>query len=329
MIYFETKSKSPYYNLAFEEYVLKNKSEGDILILWQNDNTIVVGSNQNTAEEINAEYVAKHGINVARRTTGGGAVYQDLGNLNYSFITTVVDRSKLSMEQFTTPVVEALSSLGVKAYAAGRNDILIDEKKISGTAQRLHGSRVLHHGTLLFNSRLETVANALNVDPTKFQSKSTKSVRSRVGNIIDFLPKKMALNEFWDYLKVAFAKDGFVEGELTEQDFAEIDKLAERNASFEWNYGKSPKCDMHRKERFAGGGIELRLSISDGNIKEIAFFGDFLALRPITDIMSALINSPYNYDEVDKVLDGLPLSEYFGTITKKEVLSLFFSTIEN
>ena len=158
--YLETRSTDPYYNLAFEEYVLTHRTEGDYLLLWQNDNTVVVGRNQNTAEEINADFVEAHHIRVVRRGTGGGAVYHDLGNLNYSFITDAGEKEKLSFARFTEPVVKALCELGLSASASGRNDILVDGCKVSGTAQRLSGDRVLHHGTLLFDSDPSLVGGA-------------------------------------------------------------------------------------------------------------------------------------------------------------------------
>ena len=152
VFYLETDSQNPYYNLAFEEYVLTHRLEGEYLLLWQNDNTIVVGQNQNTEAEINRPFVEEHHINVVRRSTGGGAVYHDLGNLNYSFITDAGELQELAMQRFTAPVVEALKGLGLNAEASGRNDILVEGRKVSGTAQRVSHGRILHHGTLLFDS---------------------------------------------------------------------------------------------------------------------------------------------------------------------------------
>ena len=163
--YLETGSLDPHYNLAFEEYVLCNRREGEYLLLWQNDNTIVIGQNQNAEAEINRAFVEEHHINVVRRTTGGGAVYHDLGNLNYSFITDAGDSDQLAMERFTRPVVEALKALGLQAEASGRNDILVEGRKVSGTAQRIVKGRILHHGTLLFDANPSMVAGALRVDP--------------------------------------------------------------------------------------------------------------------------------------------------------------------
>ena len=174
--YLETGSTDPAYNLAFEEYILTHRMDGDYLILWQNDNTVVVGQNQNTAAEINRAFVEAHGVHVVRRTTGGGAVYHDLGNLNYSFITDE-EAGSLRLERFTAPVVDALASLGLQAEASGRNDILVEGRKVSGTAQRVYKTRILHHGTLLFDSDPDMVAGALNVDPEQLTAEELAQVQ--------------------------------------------------------------------------------------------------------------------------------------------------------
>ena len=223
--YLETGSLDPHYNLAFEEYVLCNRREGEYLLLWQNDNTIVIGQNQNAEAEINRAFGEEHHINVVRRTTGGGAVYHDLGNLNYSFITDAGDSDQLAMERFTRPVVEALKALGLQAEASGRNDILVEGRKVSGTAQRIVKGRILHHGTLLFDANPSMVAGALRVDPEKFRSKSTKSVRSRIGNIRDFLQQDMNLPAFWTFLKEQLAGSGMVTGALMPQELEAVEAL--------------------------------------------------------------------------------------------------------
>ena len=323
--YLETGSTNPYYNLAFEEYVLANRKDGDYLLLWQNDNTIVVGQNQNTEAEINRSFVEEHNIRVVRRGTGGGAVYHDLGNLNYSFISDANGIGTSGMTRFTEPIVAALQGLGMHAEASGRNDILAEGRKVSGTAQRLSGNRILYHGTLLFDSNPDMVAGALQVDPTKFQSKSTKSVRSRIGNIRSFLKEDMDLPAFWAYLKKVLAADGIVQGALSSEELAAVDALKENKYdTWEWNFGRSPNYTLRSRKRFAGGGVEVLLSVEQGHIQDAAFYGDFLSLRSLTPLIAALRGCPFRESEVAAVLRRFPISEYFGTITVEELLEVIF-----
>lgn len=322
--YLETHSQNPYYNLAFEEYVLCHRTQGDYLLLWQNDNTIVVGQNQNTEAEINRAFVEQHHINVVRRSTGGGAVYHDLGNLNYSFITDVGDDG-ISIRRFTEPVVAALRSLGLNAEASGRNDILVEGRKVSGTAQRRHGGRILHHGTLLFDANPGMVAGALNVDPEKFRSKSTKSVRSRIGNIRDFLPNDMELPAFWAYLKDALSGGGLTPGALSAVELAEVDRLKrEKYDTWEWNYGRSPKFDVRCKRYWDGGCLEANVSIANGVITDVRFFGDFLSVCGLEELVERLKGVTFRPEDVRAVLNDSPVGELFGGITVDEVTATIF-----
>ena len=323
--YLETGSQDPFYNLAFEETVLRHRTAGEYLLLWQNDNTIVIGQNQNAEGDINRAFVEAHNIRVVRRTTGGGAVYHDLGNLNYSFITDAGDAERLTMERFTRPVVEALRGLGLQAEASGRNDILVEGQKVSGTAQRLLGGRILHHGTLLFDSNPGMVAGALNVDPTKFESKSAKSVRSRIGNIRAFLKEDMDLPTFWAYLKKALAGSGLVEDHLTPEELAAVEALKQtKYDTWEWNFGRSPKNDLRNKRRWEGGILEPCVEVEQGMIRQIVFYGDFLAVRPLDAVTEALEGCPFRREDVGAVLDRVPLREYFGAITRDEILDTLF-----
>ncbi len=320
MYYLETHRQDPDYNLALEETVLCRRTEGDYLLLWQNDRAVIIGRNQNTAEEIDAAYAAEHGIRVVRRVTGGGAVYHDLGNLNYSFITDADDRQ--GARRFTDPVVSALRGLGLDAEASGRNDILVSGKKVSGTAQRLQGRRILHHGTLLFDSDGETIARVLRPDAAKFQSKSTKSVRARVGNIRSMLSRDMTMEAFWAYLKTALA-DHLESVELTEEELAAAETLRrEKYATWEWNYGASPASTAVARQRFDGGTVEVRARIEHGTVADIAFYGDFLALRDLTPVQEALRGLPCRRDALSRALDGFAQGEYFGSVTREELLSL-------
>ena len=327
-IYMETGSQDPAYNLAFEEYVLTHRTEGSYLLLWQNDNTIVIGQNQNAEAEINRPFVEEHGIRVVRRTTGGGAVYHDLGNLNYSFITNAAEGDRAAA-RFTGPIVRALGELGVQAEASGRNDILAEGKKISGTAQRLTGGRILHHGTLLFDANPGMVAGALNADPLKFQSKSAKSVRSRIGNIRDMLKQDMTMTEFWDHLKKTLAGSGIVQGALTPEELAEVERLkAAKYDTWEWNFGASPRYGVENRRKWDGGILEARLQVEHGCITHAVFYGDFLALCSMDPVTEALVGTPYRREDVEAVLRPFPLEQYFGTITLTEVLDTMFAPSE-
>ncbi|MBQ8769043.1 MAG: lipoate--protein ligase [Oscillospiraceae bacterium] len=324
--YLETGSTDPAYNLAFEEYVQTHRRTGNYLILWQNRNAVIIGRNQNAEEEINAAFVKAHGIKVIRRNTGGGAVYHDMGNLNYSFITDAADISQRSAQPFTEPVVRALKALGLDAEASGRNDILIDGRKVSGTAQHLIRGRILHHGTLLFESNPEMIAGALNPDPTKFQSKSIKSVRSRVGNIRSLLRADMMLQAFWDYLKTALTADGIEPTSLSNEELAEIEKLQkEKYDTWDWNFGRSPKYQRKCKKRFGGGSLEISLSVADGCIQDIRILGDFLGLTPVEPLEDALKGCIYREDAVCAVLDTLCLPDMLGGIEKREFLETIFA----
>ena len=320
--YLETGSTDPAYNLAFEEYVLLNKKEGDFLLLWQNENAVIIGRNQNTEEEIDPAFVRAHGIRVVRRITGGGAVYHDLGNLNYSFITDCGVFDQAALSAFTEPVVRALRDLGLDAEAKGRNDILVNGCKVSGTAQRVQGGRILFHGTLLFDSDPEMIAGALRADPAKFRSKSTKSVRSRVGNISHFLPEQMSLGACWKYLKNSLLQGEFEEIFLDENEITSVNNLkSEKYDTWDWNFGRSPRFDRKQKKAFPGGILETGISVSRGGvISAVSFRGDFMSRRDVGEAEDALTGCRYEKEEMRKVLEAFPLPEYFGSITLDEVL---------
>ena len=229
------------------------------------------------------------------------------------------------MERFTKPVVNALREMGLEAEASGRNDILVSGKKVSGTAQRLWKDRILHHGTLLFDSDPEMVAGALRVDPSKFQSKGAKSVQSRIGNIREYLKKDMELAEFWAYLKKSLSRDGAEPLTLLEGELRVIERLKkEKYDTWEWNFGRSPQYTMTNQKRFAGGILEACVSVEKGMISEIAFYGDFLSLRNLSSLYEALKGMPFRREEVAAVLARFSLHEYFGSITLEEILSALF-----
>lgn len=320
--YLQTGSTDPAYNLAFEEYVLKNRRDGSLLILWQNDNSVIIGRNQNAEAEINRSFVEQHGIRVVRRNTGGGAVYHDLGNLNYSFITDAGQLQERSAARFTQPVVAALKALGLDAESSGRNDILVSGRKVSGTAQQLYKGRILHHGTLLFDSNADMIVGALNPDPTKFQSKSVQSVRSRVGNIRSALPRDMDMTVFWEHLRVCFTQGGMVPMTLSAEELSQVEELKEEKYdTWEWNFGRSPNYDTCFKHRFPGGSLELHLSVSGGKIAALQIMGDFLALSEVAPLENELIGCPYNEEAIRPVLNRFAFEECLGGITREEFIT--------
>jgi len=246
MLFIDNKGiTDPRINLAIEEYCVKNLDINETYLLFYiNEPSIIIGKNQNTVEEINADYVKEKGIHVVRRLSGGGAVYHDLGNLNFSFITKDDGDSFSNFKKFTEPVTKALSKLGVNAELSGRNDILAEGRKISGNAQFSTKGRMFSHGTLLFDSEIDHVVSALKVKMDKIQSKGIKSIRSRVANITEFLNEEMTTEEFRQLLlETIFEGETEIPTyELTENDWKEIHKLSEeRYQNWDWNYGKSPK----------------------------------------------------------------------------------------
>lgn len=327
MKYLLNPSVNPYYNLALDEYAMKHIDEKeDFFFLWQNEPSVIIGKNQTTLEEINTSFIEERGIHVARRVSGGGAVYHDLGNLNFTFIITVDRLSQVNFFKYVEPVVQALASIGVKAEVSGRNDILVDGRKISGNAQRLSGNRLMHHGTLLFDENLEDLVAALNVSQDKISSKGSKSVRSRVTNIREHLPQDMDIRQFWDALQYYLSDKGrSQEIVLSPAQKAAIQKEAdERFSTWDWIYGASPAFNVRTENRFPGGKVSVRANVEHGIVNSIRFVGDYLGLRDVIDIELALAGTPYTRSDVTRVLGQFDLSQYFGTITQTDLVSLLF-----
>lgn len=329
MVTIINNNNNPHYNLAFEEYVFKKiNADEDIILLWQNTPAIIVGRNQNTFAEINHQYVKENNISVVRRPSGGGAVYHDLGNLNFTFITSNVKENLNNYEKFAIPVIKALNELGVPAEFAGRNDILVDGMKISGNAQTYYKQRMLHHGTILFSVDLNMIAKVLQVKADKIASKGIKSTRSRVTNILPYLKEKITMEQLKHHLLTYFLKTDNIEEKtlkLTEVDYKNIEALTnEKYNKWEWNFGESPKMEIQKSRRYAGGNVEFNFNVESGKIVACKIFGDFFGERKIEDLEEEFIGTLYTEEEVDKLLKRLPIDEYFFNITIDNIIDCIF-----
>jgi len=317
----------PTLNLALEEYILRSLPDtDDYLLFYINEPSIIIGKNQNTVEEINAEYVEKNGIHVVRRLSGGGAVYHDLGNLNFSFIMKDDGQSFHNFKKFTEPVVRALREMGVDAELSGRNDLQVGERKISGNAQFSTRGKMFSHGTLLFDSEIENVVSALKANAEKYASKATKSIRSRVANISEFLREPMTVGQFRETLLTSLfgGQQDIPYYELTERDWDNVRKLAdERYRSWEWNYGRSPRFNVRQTKRIEGAGtFDVRLQVEDGVIAEATIYGDFFGRGDSAELASKFVGARYEAAALDALLDGIDLPFYLGAVTKEQWLEL-------
>ncbi|MFA6676265.1 MAG: lipoate--protein ligase [Bacteroidales bacterium] len=315
MLCFIDEKNDPYFNLAEEEYLLTNFNEG-IFRLWRNSPSIIVGRNQNTLAEINRSYVEKHDIPVVRRLSGGGAVFHDLGNVNFTFIQNYCNDGSSSTDsaqmaktsemfrKFTEPIILALKNLGINAYLEGRNDLLIDGKKFSGNAICVQNGRILQHGTLLFSASITNLSDALISHPEKFVGKKVSSNISRVTNISSHLSKEMTVEEFIIYLKdFIHEKLNLRIAELSKTDIDNINQLRkEKYHTYEWNYGKSPKYEYLTKFKLTGGSVEVNINVDNGLISACKIQGDFFTLHSVDEIEKALIGLAHDDEKIKEVL---------------------------
>jgi lipoate-protein ligase A len=329
-IYIESLETDPYHNLAMEQFVFDNLSrENNYFMLWQNRPSIIVGKHQNTGEEVNHNFVKEHNIAVVRRLSGGGAVYHDLGNLNFTFISSNGRQGAIDFSYFCKPICEALSSFGVPVVISGRNDMTVNGKKFSGNAQYIKNDRVMHHGTILYDSDLDMLSEALKPGSDKIESRGIKSIQSRVTNIKPYMKTVMPIAGFWSALKgYMSAVFRLTEISLTSEQIALVRELSEKVYSqWSWNYGNSPPHSLRKTRRIEGcGKIEILLDIgSEGKIKNIAFYGDFFGSRDPDELKDILKGNHLEYDEIRKLLKNTGIHKYFNALDLDDFLSLLFS----
>ena len=324
--YLDLRTTDPAYNLAMEQVVFDRlPRDRAYLMLWQNDNAIIIGKHQNTLAEIDQSYVDTHGIRVVRRLSGGGAVYHDLGNLNFTFITDAADTERLNFRLFCQPVVDTLAELGVRAEINGRNDITIGGKKFSGNSQYIRQGRVMHHGTILFDSDLDVVSRALRVDPAKIQAKGVSSVRSRVTNVRPCLPSQIDLPAFRAaLLRHILAGNPGEPYPLAAEDLAAAEELRRtRYATYQWNYGSSPRCTLSKKRRIEGcGTVEAYLTVERGLITDLSFRGDFFSAVEPEELAGRFIGLRPLADDYAKALAGVDVARFFTGMTNQQFLEL-------
>ena len=355
------ESTDPYYNLAAEEYLLCHTS-GDIFFLWRNSPTVVIGKNQNAFAEIDTRFTKEHNIAVVRRLTGGGAVFHDLGNVNFTFISPAggelaegIREGGLDFGHFTRPIIDALNSLGIKATLTGRNDIAVtvdgEERKISGNAQCVYNvtnsdgrnndtgndnaqnglTKTLHPGTLLFSADFSNMQGALRVSPDKLKSKGIKSVRSRVANIASVLPecRRAEISDAEKFMKYIAGYVSNIYGvpvERFDESFnAGIEKLAaEKYSTDEWNLRRMGSFDPERRRRFGFGSVELRMSVTEGRIAALEFGGDFFGIRDVGELAARLCGVEYSPDVIAAALGVVDVGEYIGGASREDIMGLIF-----
>ncbi|WP_179395429.1 lipoate--protein ligase [Lacticaseibacillus absianus] len=321
-------------NLATEQYLMNNKNFDEPLLLFYYEGpSVIVGRNQNTQEELNQAYVDAHQVVVTRRLSGGGAVYHDLGNLCFSFVVDADSKDFGDFKSFTQPIVDALHQMGATgAEVSGRNDMLIDGKKFSGSAMYTRDGKTFSHGTLMLDVDMSVVPQVLNVPADKIASKGIQSVRARVTNLRPYLaPAYQAITvpEFRDILLTRLfgvdSVDAIADREyqITPEDQVEIDRLyREVYSNWDWVYGKSPAFTQQKRQHFDMGTIDARLTVEGAKIQAVKFFGDFFGPKDASEVANALIGVVYDRAHITAALEPIDTAQYFTGIPKAQLVDL-------
>ncbi|KAA8679083.1 lipoate--protein ligase [Clostridium sp. HV4-5-A1G] len=327
MRYIETNSTNATYNFACEVFCMKRFKNDKTMLIWQADNCVMLGRYQTAQTEVNFDAVKKIKADVIRRNTGGGTIYTDLGTLLYTFIMPVNNFEDIDFSTTCRPIVYSLNKMGIKAELKGRNDILVGAKKISGNAQTVEGNVLCSHGSLLYNSNLDLIQDLLIVDKAKIKSKGIASVRSRMTNIIEYMPVRYSLYEFWQRLKEYLSeKEVMTEYRLSAEDIMEIERIRdEKFATWEWNMGNAPKFNYSNELRFPNGKVSVKLDINSGVVERCKINGDFLGLMPIEALEKIITGTKYSYEDMKMKLNNVNFDIYFRGISKDQFLKCIFS----
>jgi lipoate---protein ligase len=319
MLCIHLTNNNPFFCLGAEEYLLKNFSD-DIFLLWQSHDTVVVGKHQNALAEINYPFIWKNKITVARRISGGGAVFHDAGNVNFAIIENVKSPAEINFSRFTRPIVEALAKLGITAVPSGRNDLLVKGKKISGNAEHVFKNRVLHHGTLLYNSSLETLGRAIKAAPGKYHDKAVQSNRSQVTNIAPFLKKEKTTKEFISFLtNFQQMKTGNSFYSFNKNELQTIKKLAEEKfQTWEWNYGYSPKYTFKNETIISEKKLKVTLNVEKGYITSATVSGNYFPAKNAAALKLILEGKRHIYEDI-----RLSLKESYQEVQDESVFTFF------
>jgi len=316
--------KDVFYNFAVEEYFVENYKE-PVFILWKNNPNVMVGRNQNTYAEINEEFCKENNIDVVRRLSGGGAVYSSPENFQYTLILDKNQHDQVSFESLAKPLIAFLKTLGINAEFTGRNDILIDGKKVSGNAQYHNKNILLHHGTILFDVDIDQLTKSLTPDITKLTAKGIKSIKSRITTIKERLVEEMTVDEFIEkfmYFQLKSSNDHYTKA-VTSDEKKEILKVKEnRWDQWAWNYGKNPKFSNKKKKKFDSGLVEINYEVENGVISKMKIYGDFFGNLPIDLLVEKIIGVGFNKNDIEKRIESLEMSDYINGIGSDELIDL-------
>ena len=327
MFYVETDSKDAAFHFSAEEYFMGRFSE-PVMMLWRTNPCVMLGRYQAASAEINMDYAEKAGVQIVRRSSGGGTIFTDLNTILYTMILPYTEEQctrQIAKEAVAGPVIDALNQMGVPAKLEGRNDILADGKKISGMAQYVQNNRLCTHGSLLYDTDLEMLTRVLNVDKDKIRSKAISSVRSRVTNIKEYTDHCSTM-EFYELLKKKLHESQVIQKyTLSANDLGEIENIYhQKYGNPAWVFGKSPKFSFHNSKRFEEGKVEIYLNVIKGVIESCSIRGDFLGTISIRGLEEHFKGAAFQYRVISNTLDGVTLRPYLGGITKDQLLACMF-----